>query len=79
MRVVPNLPRALASAATIYRARFAAAGVLGGAAGGAAGAGSAGSAGADASVLYDGVERGREDYSLENTLRAYQEAAALLQ
>jgi hypothetical protein len=64
---VPGLPRAIRSTATTFRARLAAAGALGG--------GAAGEA-----ALYSGgaVERGREEFSLEGTLRAYSEAAALL-
>lgn len=69
-KVLPQLPRQLATTANLYRSRIALATRSGSAA--------IGGGVTDDSVLYEGLQRGRENFSLGGTLKAYEELLSLL-
>lgn len=68
-KVLPQLPRQLATTANLYRSRIALATRSG--SGGVA-------SGTDDSILYEGLQRGRENFSLGGTLKAYEDLLSLL-
>jgi hypothetical protein len=70
-KVLPQLPRQLATTANLYRSRIALATRSGSAAIGGGGV-------TDDSVLYEGLQRGKENFSLGGTLKAYEELLSLL-